>query len=374
MVGTSPVAGSDLACQIETTKDPLRGGRGDMTAEVARSCVLANPCRVDGLCAKQGRRVHGIENALSTLASGSLGEVANPFRQVQYVVLRAQRYSAYDLVDLRLSALNLYAGHETEVEDFEEGDGTYGRESSSWESSVTPEYAEMIADALDDAAEKPKPYWTGPWPALHLPVELVAEQYYVYFEIAVDILASVYVTALSIDFDWEDGVDQSQADAMMDGLLTELLDAWGGWVGILGIEIRLGLALIDTISLVPHPGTVAALAVLYTVWLGLFLVWVWAVLALVSQGTMSPGAAAAGFLVMAATFLSFMVGGLRDQSKAFKAFSDKYETVKNKFWAKVYKWYAIYTIIVILVKVSVFVVCLLLGVSLMVIHVMQYGW
>jgi hypothetical protein len=40
---------------------------------------------------EDGEVTYKIKDSESTLASGDLGEVANPFRQVQYVVLRAQR-------------------------------------------------------------------------------------------------------------------------------------------------------------------------------------------------------------------------------------------------------------------------------------------
>ena len=107
-----------------------------------------------------------IKDSHRTLASGNLGEVANPFRQVQYLVLRAQRYSAYELVDLRLSAINLYAGQETQVEDFEEGDGT-------WDGKIHPCPALSVnLSALEEAAyANTEWYWTGPWPVLHAVVD-----------------------------------------------------------------------------------------------------------------------------------------------------------------------------------------------------------
>jgi hypothetical protein len=102
-----------------------------------------------------------IKDSQGTIASGNLGEVADPFRQVQYVVLRAQRYSAYDLVDLRLSALNLYAGHETEVEDFEDGDGTLDGTLGS------DEIAEADSSLSGAANQLLRMFWTGWWPILH---------------------------------------------------------------------------------------------------------------------------------------------------------------------------------------------------------------
>ena len=50
--------------------------------------------RIGELKVEDGEVTYKIKDSESTLASGDLGEVANPFRQVQYLVLRAQRYSA----------------------------------------------------------------------------------------------------------------------------------------------------------------------------------------------------------------------------------------------------------------------------------------
>jgi len=48
------------------------------------------------------------------------------------------------------------------------------------------------------------------------------------------------IAALTMDIPSEEGVPQSQIETTMNGLMVELLGAWGGIIGILEIELRIG--------------------------------------------------------------------------------------------------------------------------------------
>lgn len=49
------------------------------------------------------------------LQAGDLGPMANPYRQVKYLVIQMARYSNYAMTELRLHAIGLYAGLTTTV-------------------------------------------------------------------------------------------------------------------------------------------------------------------------------------------------------------------------------------------------------------------
>jgi hypothetical protein len=147
---------------------------------------------------KSGYVIYRIRDSQETIASGSLGEVANPFRQVQYLVLRTSRSGSYGLVDLRLSAISLYAGQQAQVEDFEEGDGTIGGvlDSGGYQA------ASANADAkLNEAHDLITIYWTGWWPLLHFVVGAqIITDVYLGVDVAVDILGGVSLYSFDVQF------------------------------------------------------------------------------------------------------------------------------------------------------------------------------
>ncbi len=86
--------------------------------------------------------------------------MANPVRQVKYVVLRPARASGYPLSDLRLDELVVSAGLTTAVPEPEESDGT--------SNGIFSQKIEYKAESLlTEALSVTEPYWTGPWPELH---------------------------------------------------------------------------------------------------------------------------------------------------------------------------------------------------------------
>jgi hypothetical protein len=167
------------------------GSASDSTSDIYGSFFRIGELRVE-----DGVVTYKIKDSGGTLASGNLGEVADPFRQVQYVVLRAQRYSAYDLVDLRLSALNLYAGHETQVEDFEDGDGTWG--GSSYGGAETEDALAIGGLFL---GENLVVWWSlvNFWPVCHLLIDFAVCSLEQELHVTIDLLGSMDIVALQLN-------------------------------------------------------------------------------------------------------------------------------------------------------------------------------
>jgi hypothetical protein len=70
-------------------------------------------------------------------------------RIIKYLVIRTRRYSAYDLNDMRLHAIGLYAGQDTSVEEPEEADGSSEGSIEYLINNPSPEAAENQASLED---------------------------------------------------------------------------------------------------------------------------------------------------------------------------------------------------------------------------------
>ncbi len=294
MAGTSPAERSSPACQIEATEAPLRSVLGRFTANVGSSWVLTSRCRTDRIYRHAGRNNHKIKDSGGTLASGSLGEVANPFRQVQYLVLRAQRYSAYDLVDLRLSAINLYAGQETEVESFESGDGTVEGETGAAEGEVD--------NHLSDASSMMVLYWTGWWPQLHFVAS--SESRGTLFHLKVDLLGNSEI----VQADTFGAESQDFENALL----------FGEWAFVVGLQL-FGLYLVCAAAeRIPATGWWGVAAVILTMVLIAAYVWITAC-RLVENGIKSAGGMSFWFLQLSVAMICVAAGVKRVGSVAASA-------------------------------------------------------
>jgi hypothetical protein len=181
--------------------------------------------RIGELKVEEGVVTYKIKDSGGTIASGSLGQVSNPFLQVQYLVLRASRSGGYGLIDLRLDALGLYAGHQTQVEDFEEGDGTVDGVLDSGGYQAASANAD---EKLDEAHDLITIYWTGWWPLLHFVIGAqIITDVYLEVDLAVDILGGV--SLYSFDVQFLDLEDMTEAEA--DELLGEISPAADSLVG-----------------------------------------------------------------------------------------------------------------------------------------------
>jgi hypothetical protein len=176
--------------------------------------------------AKTGQQSKPAMRVNRILVAGSLGEVANPFRQVQYLVIRAQRYSAYDLVDLRLSALNLYAGQETQVESFEEGDGS-GLGSDEYQ---LQQYEQMgLMPPPEESVVALQCWWTGWWPVLHIRIEkTTSENFSIVFQLSRDILGNTETEEVSLATNNpnDPGEDEGYFEALASTLVGIWIEDW----------------------------------------------------------------------------------------------------------------------------------------------------
>jgi hypothetical protein len=227
-----------------------------------------------------------IKDSGGTIAAGSLGEVANLFRQVQYLVLRAQRYSSYDLVDLRLSAINLYAGHETQVESFEEGDGTaVGAGEGAIDGAV-------LEGCYSDAVSCISVHWTGWWPLLHIQWTNQDNG----FHIAVDLLGRT-----QIDLAFFDYIDNDTIDELENWLILDFL-----------FIVNLSLFAWMTVALEKSPFAGPLALLFFIAWmavLGFLLFWPLVLIDyLLSTGARTPGWAQAAFLILAVTCFIAAIG------------------------------------------------------------------
>jgi hypothetical protein len=343
-------------------------------ASDSTSDIYGSFFRIGELRVEDGEVTYKIKDSQGTIASGNLGEVADPFRQVQYVVLRAQRYSAYDLVDLRLSALNLYAGHETEVEDFESGDGSGEGALGYYESQMSTESKQRVEDALDEGFGQESPYWTGPWPVLHLPVALSVSSSYCNMRIAVDLLTNVAIEEFDLLFGEEQGVPDNDIQETTEGLLSTLDESLGGPLGLWGHALKIGLIAIDMVSLIPVPMWVATLAMLYAAWFVLFAAYVGAMVAAVDLGLLSPGAAGTAFFLWMFVTIRFVKVQLVNECRSAYYFYQGFRLLKDPLWKDLCRWSFVYTVVSIVVKLAAFITSLVLFLYYVGLHVSLYGW
>ncbi|MBN2228201.1 MAG: hypothetical protein JW779_01335 [Candidatus Thorarchaeota archaeon] len=110
-----------------------------------------------------GHMMYKIKDQSGTLQSGDMGAVANPYRQVKYLAIRMERYSADDMNEMRLHAIQFSATQETLVPVPEDNDGTLEGKLDNCESQGY-ELSEYYAS---QANSELLIYWTGPWPELH---------------------------------------------------------------------------------------------------------------------------------------------------------------------------------------------------------------
>jgi hypothetical protein len=209
---------------------------------------------------EDGEVTYKIKDSQGTIASGSLGEVANPFRQVQYLVLRASRSGSYGLIDLRLDALGLYAGHQTQVEDFEVGDGSF--------ESVSTQAQEVGSPLLEAAMDFLEAFWTGWWPVLHIvvtssPLELCSLSLHV----TVDLLGSFEIAAVNSSYYGLQTMNEEDQETAEQDTIEVVQSIWDdplNWL-TLGVGVSFLTLTIATILM-----QVAGLFTAWAIALGLF--------------------------------------------------------------------------------------------------------
>ncbi|MGY5873510.1 MAG: DUF2341 domain-containing protein [Candidatus Thorarchaeota archaeon] len=127
---------------------PVSDTTGDITGDFYR---------MNELSVVDGRVKYEISDYGGQIQAGDLGPVANPYRQVKYLVIRFSRYSSYTMDDLQLQTIGLYAGLVTTLPDPVIADGT------SFGEPQPPPQEDWITQVIN--------WWTGPWPECHSKVD-----------------------------------------------------------------------------------------------------------------------------------------------------------------------------------------------------------
>jgi hypothetical protein len=231
-----------------------------------------------------------------------------------------------------------------------------------------------LDDALITSYSQESPYWTVPWPVLHIPVSIAVGFSFCVFIIAIDILLNPIIEQFNMYFDGEQNASDTLIESTTLGLLDELYLAAGGQLGILSHSLKIALVALDMISLIIVPAYIATLALLYSAWFTLFLVWVGCVIASVDLGLISPGAAAFGFMLWMFTLLTFARCSVISECKSAYFWYKGYQTLKNPFVKDWFKCTFLYVIAVIIAKVVAFILCLVLWLYYMGLHALLYGW
>ena len=168
---------------------------------------------------EDGHVKYEISDGEEELGSGDLGEVANPFRMVKYLVIRPSRASANELIDLRLHDIVLWASQDTSLEEPDEKDGTVcGTVSNQDIGELNPD--------LDDASDLLLTYWTGPWPELHFeraPPEPSEEVEDITFHVKRDLLDKITVLNFTPASSWDDEDEEEFREEALEELAPFIL-------------------------------------------------------------------------------------------------------------------------------------------------------
>lgn len=139
------------------------GGVSDSTPYITTSFD-----RTGKLWVHNGKVQYIIENAASgeDVASGNLGDVANQHRVIKYIAIHCDRYSQFNLGDIRIKNIVVSEGLTT-VSAPMYADGSYeGRVHSNTNSNLPIDVEGLQTTVVNNVIY----YWTGPWPILHVVV------------------------------------------------------------------------------------------------------------------------------------------------------------------------------------------------------------
>ena len=277
---------------------------------------------------EDGHVKYEISDGEEELGSGDLGEVANPFRMVKYLVIRPSRASANELIDLRLHDIVLWAGQDTSLEEPEECDGCILSNVASGEAVALMEDFSSMLDT--DTVS----WWTGGWPLLHMMTNCTLQSGESYsFETTIDILGSISI----VNFELETPDDDHLNDEQLETLATQGIDDFKR--DVCPIETMLIFSAFVTYTIIQYylatmivvfsPATLVGLSLLATA----FALIIWTALLSVTDGVLSgrltPGTAIA--IVLWGIIPMLAVGCVFDHILYNKVFAQYWQT-RNLGW------------------------------------------
>jgi hypothetical protein len=262
--------------------------------------------RIGEFRVENGHITYKIKDQSSTIQSGDLGAVANPFRQVKYLAIRVQRYSGYDINEMRIHAINLYAGQHTYVPEPVEADGT----SSSTIEKIAGQHQNDSDQMFLEADSSVETYWTGPWPTLHIIInKQISLEVGLSVTAKVDLLASASVE--NVEFKLK-GLEQLSVEkaANFISVADEKIQSNSVWVDVVHAAFLalwcsfLALAILSKIPFVVD--SIVALACLITI--GLYLWFMWSIVFAVHQMELNQEQAEWTFITATLSAFSMLFG------------------------------------------------------------------
>ncbi|RDE14475.1 MAG: hypothetical protein C4K49_07655 [Candidatus Thorarchaeota archaeon] len=225
---------------------------------------------------------------------------------IKYVVTVGQRYSTYSLVDMRVHDINVVADltrHDPTAPDPEEPIGYDGStEGALGDPENLGPSSQIRRDLLLDQMASIVFSWMSQlWPRLLGAYEAFTEYGgHMVLQISVDLLGDTRVESAFFDTPWDDGLSQSQKEALQveegDALLLDL----GGPFGVYLTLLTLAWIAIDTSLSLGVLTLGVATAVLVTAWVLFWFLWLPLIWSSVDTGALTlleARALTAGFAV-----------------------------------------------------------------------------
>jgi hypothetical protein len=188
---------------------------------------------------ENGHITYKIKDQSSTIQSGDLGAVANPFRQVKYLAIRVQRYFGYDMNEMRIHAINLYAGQVTLVPEPMMADGT----TDGLENAVNASTIQSVDSTISNLISAITSVWqlVNFWPKLFIGLVQTGDVVYDIL-VSVDLIGNTEIHRMQVHVpasdDYTDEVIGTQFDLSLDNIIRGFVEA-GKWA----IPVLLGVGL-----------------------------------------------------------------------------------------------------------------------------------
>ena len=260
--------------------------------------------RIGSMKVEDGHVKYEIKEGGDTLASGDLGEVANPARKIKYLVIRPSRASGYDLIDLRLHGISVFAGQDTSLEEPEKKDGTHYSNINSISESHQQDTDEMMYEA----SESVNTYWSGPWPVLHISVDKVlSSNITIMVIVGVDLLGSADIEDVSFEMDGFEDLSETETNEFI-ALAGEEISTntfWNDAVQYQLVALWGALFILELLAAMPVVLSTMIVTTACLITMLLFVILMWSIVFAVRQMQMSNREAGWTFLFAALSVLGF---------------------------------------------------------------------
>jgi hypothetical protein len=275
-------------------------------------------------------------------------------RIIKYLVIRTRKYSAYDLNDMRLHAIGLYAGQDTSVEESEESDGTESvPDADIHEAEVQLFFTDVLAFLT--------PTWKleNFWPWLHLnTTEPPDTDFVCNLHVSVDILQTFRIHSFNVSTSSE--LTRTPEEIEQDGedFWSHLLDFIVRFAGHAALAFTIGLTgrAIDSCSiLILNLGTLAILFAMLIAWVVLISAYLTWLDYAVTNGILHPWSAASSILfLIAGLFTGLVITSLTNSWGVFKHFMEWYDIGHGISGLYPKDWFAVtYTIVSLVFKITI---------------------